>query len=48
MLEEAELRARARGCWMLTLESAYFRKEAHQLYAAVGMKDAGKEFHKLL
>lgn len=48
LLEEAERRARVRSCWMLTLESAYFRKEAHMLYAAFGMKDAGKEFHKLL
>jgi GNAT superfamily N-acetyltransferase len=48
MLEEAERRARVRGCWMLTLESAHFRKEAHRLYAAFGMKDGGKEFHKLL
>ena len=48
LLEEAERRARVRGCWQLTLESAHFRKEAHQLYRAVGMEDLGLSFHKPL
>ena len=46
LLEEAERRARVRGCWQLTLESAHFRKEAHQLYRAVGMEDFGLSFSK--
>jgi GNAT superfamily N-acetyltransferase len=48
MLEEAERRARERRCWMLTLESAHFRREAHLLYAAFGMEDTAKSFDKLL
>jgi GNAT superfamily N-acetyltransferase len=48
LLEEVERRARVRGCWQLTLESAHFRKEAHQLYRAVGLEDVGLSFHKLL
>jgi GNAT superfamily N-acetyltransferase len=48
LLVEAERRARTRGCWGLLLESAYFRTEAHQLYAAFGMKDSGKSFWKSL
>jgi GNAT superfamily N-acetyltransferase len=48
LLEEAERRARVRRCWQLTLESAYFRKEAHRLYAAVGLEDLGKYFRKAL
>ena len=48
LLEEAERRARARGCLVLTLESAYFRSEAHHLYAAFGMDDVGKAFKKTL
>jgi GNAT superfamily N-acetyltransferase len=48
LLEEAERRAAARGCWALTLESAYHRTEAHQLYEAFGMTDLGKYFGKAL
>jgi GNAT superfamily N-acetyltransferase len=48
LLEEAERRAVVRGCWQLTLESAHFRTEAHQLYRAVGMQDAGLYFRKAL
>jgi PhnO protein len=48
LLIEAEKRARARGCWELTLESGYDRREAHLLYSAAGMQDAGKFFRKPL
>jgi GNAT superfamily N-acetyltransferase len=48
LLEEAERAAFERGCWDLTLESAYPRKEAHLAYANFGMRDAGKYFRKLL
>ena len=48
LLEEAGLLGRERGCCQLTLESAYFREEAHRLYAAVGMDDLGKYFRKEL
>ena len=46
LLEDAERRARARDCWQLSLESAYFRTEAHSLYAAFGMDDVAKAFKK--
>jgi GNAT superfamily N-acetyltransferase len=48
LLEEAERRARVRGSGQLTLESGYERAEAHLLYAALGMEDAGKQFKKPL
>jgi PhnO protein len=48
LLIEAEKRARARGCWELTLESSYDRREAHLLYSAAGMQDTGKFFRKPL
>jgi (aminoalkyl)phosphonate N-acetyltransferase len=48
LLIEAEKRARARGCWELTLESGYDRREAHLLYSAAGMQDTGKFFRKPL
>ena|SRR5436305_433308 len=48
LLEHAEQRALDRNCWALSLESAYHRVEAHRFYAAFGMRDAGKSFHKLL
>ena len=48
LLEEAERIARERGCWSLTLESGYDRRDAHQLYAAYGMTDMGKYFGKRL
>ena len=48
LLEEAERRARERGCWSLTLESGYQRAEAHHLYRRFRMRDSGKAFHKLL
>lgn len=48
LLEEAERRARERGCWALTLESGYARKEAHVLYEAFGMTNEGYYFGKPL
>ena len=48
LLEHAEQRAIERGCWALSLESAYHRVEAHRFYGAFGMRDAAKAFHKLL
>jgi GNAT superfamily N-acetyltransferase len=48
LLSEAERLARERGCWQLTLESAYFRTDAHRFYLAFGMEDDGKMFRKLL
>lgn len=48
LLAEAERRARERGCWQLTLESAYQRKEAHALYAGFEMEDRGLYFSKPL
>jgi ribosomal protein S18 acetylase RimI-like enzyme len=46
LLAEAERRAAARGCRILTLESAYERTEAHQLYRRFGMRDGGRYFIK--
>ena len=48
LLEEAERRAIARGCWHLTLESGHQRAEAHALYRSFRMRDSGKQFSKLL
>ena len=48
LLEEAERRAVARGCWHLTLESGHQRAEAHQLYRSFRMRDAGRYFSKPL
>jgi GNAT superfamily N-acetyltransferase len=48
LLGAAEDRARGLGCFEVTLESSYTRKEAHLLYAAAGMEDAGKFFRKAL
>lgn len=44
LVEAAFALARERGCWGVTLESGYQRKEAHRLYLRAGMKDAGKFF----
>ena len=46
LLEEAQRRARDRGCHGLQLESGYQRAEAHHLYRRFGMRDVGKSFHK--
>lgn len=48
LLEEAERRARERGCWALTLESGYPRREAHRLYESFGMENQGYYFGKPL
>ncbi len=48
LLIEAERISRERGCYELTLESGYERSEAHLLYSAAGMQDAGKFFRKAL
>jgi len=48
LLEEAQRRARERGCHALQLESGYQRAEAHHLYRQFGMRDVGKSFHKRL
>jgi GNAT superfamily N-acetyltransferase len=48
LLEEAERRARARGCHRLTLESGHERDAAHRLYLRFGMEDAGTFFQKRL
>ena len=48
LLSEAERRARERGCWVLTLESAHWREDAHRFYDAFGMTDAAKAFVKAL
>jgi GNAT superfamily N-acetyltransferase len=48
LLKEAERLARERACWLLSLESAHHRREAHLLYAGFGMDDAAKAFAKSL
>jgi GNAT superfamily N-acetyltransferase len=48
LLQEAERLARERGCWQLTLESGYRRKEAHVMYEAFGMNNEGYYFSKKL
>jgi GNAT superfamily N-acetyltransferase len=48
LLEEVEERARARGCYAIELESAYFRAEAHHMYRQFKMRDLGKSFTKEL
>lgn len=48
LLGEAERLARERQCWELTLESGEERSEAHLLYSAFGMTNAGKFFRKPL
>jgi GNAT superfamily N-acetyltransferase len=48
LLAEAERRARERRCWVLTLESAHWRKDAHRFYEAFGMTDTSKAFVKAL
>lgn len=48
LLDEAQRRARERGCHALALESGYRRAEAHYLYREFGMRDEGKFFRKPL
>ena len=46
LLAEAEQRAAARGCTIMTLESGYERTDAHHLYRRFGMRDGGRYFIK--
>ena len=46
LLAEAERLAREAGCHGLTLESGHHRAEAHRLYEAFGMTNAGFYFTK--
>jgi 3'-5' exoribonuclease len=48
LLEEAQRRARERGCHGFTLESAYHRAEAHHMYRQFRMRDVSKAFYKQL
>jgi len=48
LLAEALGRARARGCWSLTLESASWRTRAHAFYEREGMSNSAASFTKLL
>jgi GNAT superfamily N-acetyltransferase len=48
LLEEAERRARERGCHGMTLESGYRRAEAHHMYRQFHMRDDGKYFVKAI
>lgn len=44
LIEEAERRARDRGCHALALESGYRDAEGHALYRSRRMRDVGKQF----
>lgn len=44
LLDEAERRARGRGCHALVLESRYRDAEGHALYRSRRMRDVGKQF----
>jgi GNAT superfamily N-acetyltransferase len=46
LLDEAERRARERGCHRIQLESGYRRAEAHHMYRQFRMRDEGKYFVK--
>lgn len=48
LLAEAEKRARARGCWGMSLESAKWREASHVFYEHVGWKDTGNAFTRAL
>jgi GNAT superfamily N-acetyltransferase len=48
LLARAEDAARERGSFALTLESANWRTRAHAFYEREGMRDAAKEFIKIL
>lgn len=48
LLEEAERRARGRGCHDLMLESGAERTDAHRLYGSFGMDSLGMFFRKVL
>jgi GNAT superfamily N-acetyltransferase len=48
LLAAAEERARTRGCFSLTLESATWRERAHAFYEREGMAHAANAFAKAL
>jgi GNAT superfamily N-acetyltransferase len=48
LIEEAERRARDRGCHALAVEAAYRQAEAHYLARQVRLRDEGKAFRKRL
>ena len=48
LLAAAEERARERGCFALSLESATWRERAHAFYLREGMKHTSASFAKLL
>jgi GNAT superfamily N-acetyltransferase len=48
LIAAAEERARERGCFALTLESATWRERAHAFYQREGMKHVSASFAKLL
>ena len=48
LLAACEERARTRGCWSITLESANWRERAHAFYEREGMKNVSASFAKLL
>jgi len=48
LLDEVETRARAQGCWGMSLESAKWREASHAFYEHVGWRDTGNAFTRLL
>jgi ribosomal protein S18 acetylase RimI-like enzyme len=48
LLAAAEERSRARGCFVLTLESANWRERAHAFYEREGMENVSASFAKVL
>jgi GNAT superfamily N-acetyltransferase len=48
LLDRAEVLARERGCWGITLESATWRTRAHAFYLREGWSDSGKSFIRSL
>ena len=48
LLAACEERARTRGCWSVTLESANWRERAHAFYEREGMQHVSASFAKLL
>jgi GNAT superfamily N-acetyltransferase len=48
LLEAAEERARERGCWGMSLESASWRLDSHAFYERVGWSPTGRSFTRAL
>ena len=48
LLAEAEARARAVGCWGMSLESASWRTDSHAFYEHVGWSSTGRAFTRPL